>query len=127
MKEQIKYQFLFLHRRACSQHKSNSQETKFCAQYATELPQYIECLHRYPNLGDGAILDEIHGLADSLLHPPLDLLLLPLGEVSLGVAAGRAVVSHGQLVVVLAGSVSHQMGIVGRGWVGHGPNNMRIL
>ena len=69
------------------------------------------------------MLDEIHGLADPLLHPPLDLLLLLLGEVALGVATGRAVVRHRQLVVVLSSSVSHQVGIVGWGWVGHGSVN----
>ena len=78
-------------------------------------------------LGIVPLLDEIHGLADSLLHSPLDLLLFLLREVSFGIAARRAVVGHGQLVVVLAGSVSHQVGVVGRGWVGHGPNNIHMI
>merc|ERR1719222_1817511 len=110
---------------ACSQQQPNSQWHNL-----TNLDNYVNVqyigatmLLIVPHIlaVHGSQSDEIHGFADSLLHPPLDLLLLPLGEVSLGVAAGRAVVSHGQLVVVLAGSVSHQMGIVGRGWVGHGP------
>ena len=116
-----------MYRRACSQQQSNSQDGT--------IPQILKTMQIFnilnklccfkqnycaPNF-DNINSDEIHGLADSLLHPPLDLLLLLLREVSLGVATGWAVVSHGQLVVVLAGSVSHQMGVVGRGWVGHRP------
>ena len=65
--------------------------------------------------------DEVHGLADPLLNPPLDVELLLLGEISLGVATAGAVVGHGQLVVVLASPVRHQMGIVCGGGVGHRP------
>ena len=65
--------------------------------------------------------DEVHGLADPLLNPLLNVELLLLGEISLGVATAGAVVGHGQLVVVLASPVRHQVGIVCGGGVGHRP------
>ena len=65
--------------------------------------------------------DEVHGLADPLLDPLLNVELLLLGEISLGIATAGAVVGHGQLVVVLASPVRHQVGIVGGGGVGHRP------
>ena len=122
-----------MYRRACSQQQSNSQDGTIPQILTTmrifNILNQLRCLKENycaPNF-DNIHSDEIHGLADSLLHSPLDLLLLLLREVSLGVATGWAVVSHGQLVVVLAGSVSHQMGVVGRGWVGHRPNNMHNM
>ena len=122
-----------MYRRACSQQQSNSQDGTIPQILTTmrifNILNQLRCLKENycaPNF-DNIHSDEIHGLADSLLHSPLDLLLLLLREVSLGVATGRAVVSHGQLIVVFAGSVSHQMGVVGRGWVGHGPNNMHNM
>ena len=39
--------------------------------------------------------DEVHGLADPLLDPLLNVQLLLLGEISLGVATAGAVVGHG--------------------------------
>ena len=65
--------------------------------------------------------DEVHCLANPLLDPLLNVELLLLGEISLGVATAGAVVGHGQLVVVLASPVRHQVGIVGGGGVGHRP------
>ena len=65
--------------------------------------------------------DEVHGLANPLLDPLLNVELLLLGEISLGIATAGAVVGHGQLVVVLASPVRHQVGIVCGGGVGHRP------
>ena len=68
-------------------------------------------------------LDKVHGLVNCSLHQLLDVPLLLVCEL-LWVAAGAArtsAVRRCQLVVVLPGAVSHQVGIVGWGGVGDCP------
>ena len=75
--------------------------------------------------GDPLHLDKIHGLLNAFLDDLLDLNPLRLGELQAGGAAGAgaATVAAGQVVVVLPGPVSNQVGVVGGGGVGHGPGS----
>ena len=68
--------------------------------------------------------DKVHVLADPGLESLLDVPPVRLAELETACAAraGAApVTSSGQVVVMLPGSVSHQVGVVGRGGVGDRP------
>ena len=67
--------------------------------------------------------DKIHGFLHSLLQDLLDLDPLRLGEPHAAGAAGAgaAAVRPGEVVVMLPGPVSHQVGVVGGGGVGDRP------
>ena len=67
--------------------------------------------------------DEVHVLADPGLQDLLDLDPLLLAELDTArtASAGAAPVRPGQVVVMLPGPVGHQVGVVGGGGVGHGP------
>ena len=67
--------------------------------------------------------DKVHGFLHSPLQDLLDLDPLLLGELHTActAGAGAAPVSPGQVVVMLPGPLSHQVGVVGGGGVGDGP------
>ena len=66
---------------------------------------------------------KIHGVLDSLLHQPLDLVLLALRQTHEAPGAARhgSLPGAGQLVVMLPRPLRHQVGVVGGGGVGDGP------
>ena len=71
--------------------------------------------------------DEVHGFLHSPLQDLLDLDPLLLGELHTActASAGAAPVSPGQVVVMLPSPLSHQVGVVGGGGVGDGPERVR--